>query len=952
MHRLPGTAVVAALTVLASTVPAPVLSASILSAPVLPASVLPAPVAPAEAAHPGDRPIRLQAHPAPSETTTAGTAEDTVRDTARDTAEDTARGTVRETSPRSGRQAAFAEAARRYGVPESVLLAVSYLESRWEGHGGLPSVSAGYGPMHLVDGRAEPGRPHGAGEDPRGDETRPRVIALPPMAADPPEDTLRRASELTGLPLDRLREDTSANIMGGAALLADHRRRTGGEGPGDDPASWYDAVARYPGAPEKGAAGKEAALSFADEVYATIRSGAARVTDDGERVTLPATPDLPTPSSHLTPARHSDPSEPLTPARHSDPSEPLTSARRPGPTPLTPARFSRPSAPRPPAKLSGPSDPREPHPPERRASPSGPPTAPPAPAPVTPAPSPAPAAKTPAPPAKTAMMLTQRPAPAPAPVPGPDCPKNVSCEWLPAAYQRLPGGGYGNHDRSTGPRKIDYIVIHDGETSYDAMTRLVKNPAYLSWHFTIRSADGHIAQHLRARDIGWHAGNWYVNSRSIGLEHEGYLARGGAWFTEAMYLASARLVRHLAAKYDIPLDRAHILGHDNVPGTTPETVGGMHDDPGPYWDWAHYFELLGRPLRASGGDDARSVLIRPDYATNSPGFTGCAGGCRALGAASVWLRTRPSPHRAAGQGRRQAPHRRLHVQRLRPRRPRLHRPAVRARRAQGRLDRDLVPRSEGLVPRSGRSPHLRTRVRPPGDAQAGPLPGQGVRQGVSEGARLPGGRSRTGPGPAAVLDTRRAGVQLGRDDAGLVPQGGRLRPVRAPCRHGRDPLPADPVRAPDHVRPGLRRPAGHQVRIFGSPAGCAHPPRGGARVFTCPGAFPGVTRKWLSGRASPCQGEGRGFESRLPLRRVLRGLTGGVAERRGNGLQSRLHGFKSRLHLNARPSDPQGSGKVVRARRGNPKRIRGSGSVVEHHLAKVRVAGSNPVFRSGSPEDD
>ena len=24
-------------------------------------------------------------------------------------------------------------------------------------------------------------------------------------------------------------------------------------------------------------------------------------------------------------------------------------------------------------------------------------------------------------------------------------------------------------------------------------------------------------------------------------------------------------------------------------------------------------------------------------------------------------------------------------------------------------------------------------------------------------------------------------------------------------------------------------------------------------------------RKWLSGRASPCQGEGRGFESRLPL---------------------------------------------------------------------------------------
>jgi hypothetical protein len=29
-----------------------------------------------------------------------------------------------------------------------------------------------------------------------------------------------------------------------------------------------------------------------------------------------------------------------------------------------------------------------------------------------------------------------------------------------------------------------------------------------------------------------------------------------------------------------------------------------------------------------------------------------------------------------------------------------------------------------------------------------------------------------------------------------------------------------------------------------------------------------VLRKWLSGRASPCQGEGRGFESRLPLHYV------------------------------------------------------------------------------------
>lgn len=31
-------------------------------------------------------------------------------------------------------------------------------------------------------------------------------------------------------------------------------------------------------------------------------------------------------------------------------------------------------------------------------------------------------------------------------------------------------------------------------------------------------------------------------------------------------------------------------------------------------------------------------------------------------------------------------------------------------------------------------------------------------------------------------------------------------------------------------------------------------------------------RKWLSGRASPCQGEGREFKSRLPLHFIFRDL--------------------------------------------------------------------------------
>ncbi|GIH92791.1 N-acetylmuramoyl-L-alanine amidase [Planobispora siamensis] len=444
--------------------------------------------------------------------------------------------------PPDGLQAAFARAAEDYGVPRSVLLAVSYLESRWDGNGGLPSVSGGYGPMHLVDGRLavppESGGHHHGEEDPRGDETRPmRPPAPAPAAPQPLEDTLGLASRLTGIPADRLREDPAANVRGGAALLAEYQRRTGGPAD-DDPARWYGAVARYAGSDDAGAA-----AVFADEVYATIRTGAARVTDGGERVVLP-----------------------------SDPSA--------------------------------------------------------------------------NPPAGSPERLGLRRAAGAAAAAGPDCPASVSCVWLPSPYKRLKKKGhYGNHDRLQVPRKIDYIVIHDGESSFRSMINSVRNPTYLSWHFTLRSGDGRIAQHLRGQDIGWHAGNWDVNSRSIGLEHEGYLARGGAWYTEAMYRASAKLVRHLARKYGVPLDRAHIVGHDNVPGPTRASVRSMHNDPGPFWDWAHYFELLGRPLARvarSGGLPSRSVMILPRFAAHRQRFTGCGGGCPARGSSSVWLHTRPS----------------------------------------------------------------------------------------------------------------------------------------------------------------------------------------------------------------------------------------------------------------------------------------------------------------------
>ncbi len=166
-----------------------------------------------------------------------------------------------------------------------------------------------------------------------------------------------------------------------------------------------------------------------------------------------------------------------------------------------------------------------------------------------------------------------------------------------------------------------------------------------SWNYTMRSTDGHIAQHVKAKDVAWHAGNWYVNAKSIGIEHEGFVAEQGAWYTEAMYRSSAKLVRYLAGKYGIPLDRQHILGHDNVPGTVP-VDGRRHAlGPGPVLGLGALLRPAGRAVAGSAPVNGGLVTIDPDYAHNQPAFTGCDGvaadPCPPHGSTSVILHTAP-----------------------------------------------------------------------------------------------------------------------------------------------------------------------------------------------------------------------------------------------------------------------------------------------------------------------
>jgi hypothetical protein len=123
-----------------------------------------------------------------------------------------------------------------------------------------------------------------------------------------------------------------------------------------------------------------------------------------------------------------------------------------------------------------------------------------------------------------------------------------------------------------------------------------------SAHYTVRSSDGFIGQSVHEEDIAWHAGWWETNKHSIGIEHEGYIGNP-SWFTDAMYRSSARLSAYLARKYRIPIDRQHIIGHNEVPGC-PGAGGGVncHTDPGRYWNWKKYMDLVrGYANTPSGG---------------------------------------------------------------------------------------------------------------------------------------------------------------------------------------------------------------------------------------------------------------------------------------------------------------------------------------------------------------
>ncbi|HEY8041982.1 MAG TPA: peptidoglycan recognition family protein [Polyangiaceae bacterium] len=159
-----------------------------------------------------------------------------------------------------------------------------------------------------------------------------------------------------------------------------------------------------------------------------------------------------------------------------------------------------------------------------------------------------------------------------------------------------------------GGNPVDTVVIHDTEGGWDASVATLQNDPNKSVHYIVNT-DGAVGQFVHESDTAWHAGNWYVNQHAVGIEHVGYYVQP---YPEAQYAASAKLVAYLTGKYGVKKDRAHVIGHDQVPNgnvmaesspacaqspaqcETGTSYGGSsnHRDPGD-WEWCLYMPRFG-----------------------------------------------------------------------------------------------------------------------------------------------------------------------------------------------------------------------------------------------------------------------------------------------------------------------------------------------------------------------
>lgn len=129
-----------------------------------------------------------------------------------------------------------------------------------------------------------------------------------------------------------------------------------------------------------------------------------------------------------------------------------------------------------------------------------------------------------------------------------------------------------NFRKGRGGQSPIAIVIHIMEGSLKGTDKWFSDPnSGVSAHYGI-GKNGTIHSYVDEKNVAWHAGivnkpSWRLmpginpNLVTIGIEHEGVST--GVW-PDAQKKASGKLISDIAKRYNITLDRDHIIGHCEI----------------------------------------------------------------------------------------------------------------------------------------------------------------------------------------------------------------------------------------------------------------------------------------------------------------------------------------------------------------------------------------------------
>jgi hypothetical protein len=223
-------------------------------------------------------------------------------------------------------------------------------------------------------------------------------------------------------------------------------------------------------------------------------------------------------------------------------------------------------------------------------------------------------------------------APAPQSSAAPECPPVLmsKCSFDPALYANHDPAdptNYGNYDIANRPadgNKILGTTVHDIEGTCEDAVDWFKNPSsFVSAHYVI-CADGRVIQMVKLKDVAWTAGNWWYNMHFIQLEVAGFASQPSS-YTAAARNSAAILTKWHSQKFQFPINRATVHGHDNVPGTRDNNVPTQHVDPGPFWNWQNFMGMLSAPVVPKGNMlTSKMVTIAPLWPLSRETVTGCS----------------------------------------------------------------------------------------------------------------------------------------------------------------------------------------------------------------------------------------------------------------------------------------------------------------------------------------